>query len=628
MSLNEGYIWVNSGQKEGLLDSNYQQIIPLQDSFSINWGYKANGHDYMKLGNRHTKEVGYYNAAQKKWIISPNYNEIWVIGAGDSLFAVQKGEKYGIMNQHQKWVKMPIYREIEERDTYILTFKNENYFKVLDSTAHPFLLNTYCKLEEKNDLLHAYKNKHYFEVFEANGRRFLAHSYMSLVNYDGLHFAFKNKKHFQVFDEKGKLFLPHTFKGDFRFFGKRLIELYRKGKPLYYNFQGKLISDKVKIKDIFVHENRQMTSFFVTENSKNKSLMGLMNCVGDEIIPSKCTEIKLNDKFFLVRIHNHWGMYDTTGRQIVPPIYDLLYLSEGKNKFVISKQKDKFGLLNLQGKTILSPDYQDIGGLPMEAIKVKMHDKWGILDTTGKTLIPCEYDLISEMRMGKVVAQIGGKCGLLSRENKWILPPTQAGMEILSNGFLQIKQDCEYALANAVGKQITPFEYKYIQALCEYSNYQKMDFEAQPKEYVYFFLAEKNDFNGVIDSSGKTILPFMYDYLRPIQGADKNKMLLIAKQNEKVGLINLQGEIIIPFDFQDIRLITINGKDFYQTISFKYRSGIIDENGKVILPPIYNSIGHNANGFKGNGDNYEKFYFDFHGNKRENVAKNEVFKDL
>ena len=85
---------------------------------------------------------------------------------------------------------------------------------------------------------------------------------------------------------------------------------------------------------------------------------------------------------------------------------------------------------------------------------------------------------------------------------------------------------------------------------------------------------------GVIDSTGKAIIPIEYDSIS-IQGTQYKVV-----KGSKRGVLSSDGSIILPVDYESVQKLE-DGR-YYISINKKY--GIADETGKSIIEPKYSSI--------------------------------------
>src|SRR6185437_12378081 len=98
-----------------------------------------------------------------------------------------------------------------------------------------------------------------------------------------------------------------------------------------------------------------------------------------------------------------YGVVDSTGKMLIPPVYDNLELSG--NKFVIAIRNKKWGLLDTAGKTLIPFKY-DIISLAGDAFAVSIgypDGKWGVINASGNTVIPVGNTEIKQFGAGYFV---------------------------------------------------------------------------------------------------------------------------------------------------------------------------------------------------------------------------------
>jgi hypothetical protein len=93
-----------------------------------------------------------------------------------------------------------------------------------------------------------------------------------------------------------------------------------------------------------------------------------------------------------------------------------------------------------------------------------------------------------------------------------------------------------------------------------------------------------NNKYGITDSSGKIIIPFIYDYI------DYKNTRLIVRKNNMEGLLTMKNEKLIPIKYQFL-LPRINRFILWG----KKVKGVCDINGKIILPAKYKTVGSTGN---------------------------------
>ena len=102
---------------------------------------------------------------------------------------------------------------------------------------------------------------------------------------------------------------------------------------------------------------------------------------------------------------------------------------------------------------------------------------------------------------------------------------------------------------------------------------------------------------GASAANGKIIVPFIYDYVYKLNGGDYFIVGLPSKNSQStppldMGIINAQGQLIIPIKYSGIDYDR-NFKRFKVRLDIAENNskfGFIDENGKIVVPVIYEDL--------------------------------------
>lgn len=109
-----------------------------------------------------------------------------------------------------------------------------------------------------------------------------------------------------------------------------------------------------------------------------------------------------------------------------------------------------------------------------------------------------------------------------------------------------------------------------------------------------FFIKKKGKW-GIMDDKGKIILPCEYDYIELYPQESHNTIVYVVVKNGKFGKIKTDGEVIIPFEYDGMTTWVEHEKGYHYVYQNK-KMGIIDEYGKVLVPPIFESVEHAFSG--------------------------------
>lgn len=279
------------------------------------------------------------------------------------------------------------------------------------------------------------------------------------------------------------------------------------------------------------------STFYV--NGENEKM--LLDRSGNKLLPeyyTEITELETDDQgpyLFSVSKNNKYGLYNRRLQQLTPLLYDDISDSR-MNGFIVTEKDQKKGLLNLQGKEILPPqydfifhDFDDTGFLKLK-IDLPEGDQEGLATVDGKVLLPPGYSYIGELCKG----------------HNWLL-----------------QKDSSYFLFNShTGKKDSlPFTEVY----CAGEN--------------GLLLVRDRTINKLFDPATGRIVADGYDNILSFQGH-----IAVAQKQEKMGAINGQGQTAIPFIYAQLSEFK-DGLAAAQKDNDKY--GFIDSTGKEIIPIVY-----------------------------------------
>lgn len=170
---------------------------------------------------------------------------------------------------------------------------------------------------------------------------------------------------------------------------------------------------------------------------------------------------------------------------------------------------------------------------------------------------------------------------------------------------LLVWQDTLFGLIDGSGKTVLPCEYE------ELLTYNDM---AYPEGYI---IAKRNGLCGVLDWNGRPILPYRYD-ARPKPIANSGGLFVVCEDDRSGGVVNSKGDTVVPFRY--LNLSEFGYSDFGKTGSSplliysvekttnngetssnrtkrkQILSGLLDLNGCEVLAPVYKNLfcGDNA----------------------------------
>ena len=373
------------------------------------------------------------------------------------------------------------------------------------------------------------------------------------------------------------------------------------------------------------------------------NLMGLYHIEKGELIQPVYSKIKaisreilqvskygmnagINYKNELVVPYGHFGRMEALGPKIVMTQRNkkkVFYKSDGTQLklgnisriqsagFGLSRVtiQKKLALADAEGQLFTEPEFNRIQGFKEERARAQKNNLWGAFDTKGKVVIPFHYEGLTGFNHGFSVAKKDGKVGLLAKDGSETLFGQYDKINIQSENRALVVKEGKKGCIDLVGNEIIPPVYVDI-TNCS------MELIPAKKDTAYGYITQEN----------KVYIDFQYQKAYPFIG---DNPVAIAQQNDSLGLINKKGEFVLApqyyritwdratplFHVQKTRRSTKhyfnkqakelplkeygNGvqlrhyKEGLMVFQTKKMHGYIDENGKVIVPPIFKS----ASGF-------------------------------
>ncbi len=258
-------------------------------------------------------------------------------------------------------------------------------------------------------------------------------------------------------------------------------------------------------------------------------------------------------------------------------------------------ENGKYGLINLEGKQITKPIYDQIEGLPYKEgeLLVKKDDKYGVINIKGNKLVEIEYDQISVD-------------GYYTEENNY----KNAGY-IVS---IKTEEGYRYGYIDNKGKIILKTEYNQLSRITEIDD----------NENIYLLCAKNGQFG--VSKNEKELISNEYQSIT----YDTSNKLLVVEKSKKYGVATLEGQIIVPVQYDQIditgiylyakneqgtRVYNSNGTEanidtniaILNTKNEKYRIrinnengtkyGVINKDGEQIIEEKYNYIEYLDNNY-------------------------------
>lgn len=332
---------------------------------------------------------------------------------------------------------------------------------------------------------------------------------------------------------------------------------------------------------------------------KQSNSFGVIDKKGNIIIESKYDEIKIPNPEKAIFICTKDGEIKVLNEKKEETLtqfekVDAIKLKNVSGDLVYEKsvlkyqEKEKYGLINFEGKKITNAIYDEIENLPYKEgeLLIKKNGKTGIINIKGGKIIDCEYDQIqidkyySEGNKYKNAGYIiinkteeGYRYGYISYKGE-LIEEVQYNelsriteIEDIENEYLIVAKNGQYGIKKS-GKKILE------------SEYQSINFDEKNKVYVI----EKSKKYGISDINGRIIVPLEYNQI------DINGIYIYAENEQGITVYNKDGnQVNIDTNIAIIDTENENYKiKINSTETTKY--GVIGKDGKKLVDEKYNYI--------------------------------------
>lgn len=401
-------------------------------------------------------------------------------------------------------------------------------------------------------------------------------------------------------------------------FEKTVLKYKKDGKYGIMDFSGKVITKPIyeEIESMPYKEGELI--------AKKNGKYGVINIDGKKIIDFKYDEINSDSYYskekeyslggYIVGIKKEegfrYGYISNKRKKILETEYNKIYrmtqIEDDKNIYLVAEQNGQAGLLKNK-KKILNYEYQSIDYESLNKVFiVQKGQNYGVVDIQGKTIVEASYsDLTIEGIY--IYANKGNQTEVFDIEgNKQEIPKYKTITPTKNENYnITIDSNNKYGVTDKQGNVIIPNNYYYA-------------------EYIsgdYFIVSGIEGKSGIIDVKNETILSIKYDIVQKIEdfniiqtGIVEENLLELYNGNMKKILSMENGRIVEEqtyikvFSDKETRYFLKDGTEIKNTELFTANKlfaierngkwGFADKQGNIKVEPIYDKVSDfNTNGF-------------------------------
>ena len=350
---------------------------------------------------------------------------------------------------------------------------------------------------------------------------------------------------------------------------------------------------------------------------------GATSLYGEVLIPFEYdNHISINDPNFAhVKKDGKQGLYEFKKSLVLPTEYDYIYFDEDSEIFIVGKEKNR-GVYHKNGEIILPIIYDKISHTSLmngqRCLRLTKDKKKGIANFKGDFILPVEFESINCRHPKGIIVKKNNLYGLMGIDGKIILPLIYKFYKHKSNhrynanldvwrtekrGYIMLENGMHYdttafddfhdlAPHHIILKKGEKFRLADWYGDIKPGEYERIDCHDEIKKCF----VKNNDFYGMIDYQGNTILPLKYGGFKNL-GFDE-KYLMFADKDFKVGVMNTEGLVILSAEYQKIEYSEKSLKDpiYLRHLAFnamvEEKWGLVSNKGEWLIPPEYDQLGY------------------------------------
>ena len=308
----------------------------------------------------------------------------------------------------------------------------------------------------------------------------------------------------------------------------------------------------------------------------------LTKTIYDDIYKDK--SLHFSNGYLQVCKNKKYGFIDKSGNEVVLCKYSRVEDFKYDVAVVYGDIDDrvgarKMGLVNTKGQEVIPCDKvrEGLAGNESGEYIVKKNSKYGVIDKDLNIIIPFEYDGIGVFSEGLASVIKNGKKGFIDKANRLIIPceydepdPEWGVSDNFSEGLVNVSKDGKWGYINKSNKVVIPFIYDIA-------------------ESFHGGLALVNLGEYCIDVTGKIVQRSNSDLLEHLTNGIFRKGLDEFVLFNKCGII---GKYDRSWNNAGVEYYDGEKFDGYLFVGRNNKSGVIDYNGKEIIPIIYDFINH------------------------------------
>lgn len=468
--LGAGLFRVTKNARQGLFFQSGRAILPLEyDAIEV-----LNTH-FLKTRKNRRWGLSSFNGRN---IVSPQFADIEALGEHFILF--RNGSRYAIRSNQSLFEETkqageeinPQYDKIQLLgERYAILHKDSS--QTLMDYRGKIVFENAAIIKPLSDWGFALNRDSTWQIYDNTGKSLSDSTFQDFVQ-GGDYLGLKIGGKWGLKDKTGKTLLAFIY-NEMRFIGETLwLKKAREEELIFLQNPEKPKIDVTAFQNIRGERGSypQAELFVYYEDRYGKK--GLFAQSGTKILSPKYDNVYILDPQLInVQSYGKYGLVDTLQKLVLPIRYD--GISNLEKGYKVLLQQGKFGLFHYDKNLNLRPEYSAAPSVLAEydstlLFIVEKQGKKGLIDGEGKDLLSPKYQEILPLSTNRVLLQDASDKWRIQALSKDVSPDTLAfeEAELLSLGrveaFVKVSQDKKQGILKG-GKLLIPCEYDLIHNL-------------------------------------------------------------------------------------------------------------------------------------------------------------------
>lgn len=525
---------------------------------------------------------------------------------------IVENEKMGVIDNKGNVVIEPNYNNIQipnptkdvficsnENETKIVNAKGEEKFKNFEEVSAIQLKELATEIPYEKSVL-KYKENGKYGIINFDGKKITKAIYNNISN-------LPYKEGELLVEKDGKY-------GVISILGKNIL-------PIQYK--------EIKVDEYYEAENAYRYSGYIVGNDTDKGTMyKYINYKTNIETKSEYQDIKRivdyedKDKFYLIyEKDNKYGVIEDENT-IINNEYDNIEY-DNLNQLFIVKKDGKYGIVKLNGETLISCLYDeiDIEGIYIYALK---NEEQTIFNTSGEKIEDQKYKSVYNVENTnyKITINDENKYGVLDENNNSIISNNYFYIGYLGNNYFVVSgQNGKNGIIDNKGDVILDTKYDTIEKIEDTNLIDAVEINTNT---ITLFNNEMKELNKMSNANIFVEKNYIRIYSNKEQkyfnsnGEEKSNKEILSQnkifsdvKDGKWGFVDSNGNVIVDYIYDDVTEQNLYG---FAGIKKDGKWGSINEDGQVIIEPTY-TLNNNEVDFVG------EYYKYTYGYKKFNYTK-------